>query len=117
MQRTFIAKIIWQIIIPTNQIASEFDVQLRIINASDLEEALLKANNLGQKHEETFLNNKGQHVSWSFINVEFVKEITSFDDGFEICSQTVHAPDALQFIKDIHVKSKLNASLELLKTD
>lgn len=115
MEKYFIAKIIWQIKIPTNIMASDFDEQLRIVKALDIENALIKANQIGYDQEETLTNSKGHQVSWSFINVEFVKEITSFDDGMEICSQTIKAPDAMQFIKDIHVKSAINADALLQK--
>lgn len=117
MEKYFIAKIIWQIKIPTNGIASEFDEQLRIVKAYDAKNALEKAIKIGHEQEESFINSKGQQVSWSFINVEFVKEMFSFEDGMEICSQTINAPDAMQFIKDIHVKSALNAAAEIQKLD
>lgn len=115
MEKYFIAKLIWQIKISINSTASDFDEQLRIIKALDAENALEKASKIGHAHEETFINNKGQQVSWSFINVEFLKEISSFEDGLEICSQTINASDAKQFIKDVHVKSKLNSDALLLK--
>lgn len=110
MEKYFIAKIIWQIKIPTNSLSSEFDEQLRIVKTSNAETALKKAIKIGHDNEETFINSKGQQVTWSFINVEFIKEMISFEDGTEICSQTINAPDAEQFIKDIHVKSALNAN-------
>lgn len=117
MDKIFIAKLIWQILIPTKSLASEFDEQLIIIKASDAENALKKAHDIGHQHEETFINNKGQQVAWTFINVEFIKEMTSFEDGTEICNQTINAPDAIQFIKDIHVKSALNTEILLQKLD
>jgi hypothetical protein len=117
MEKYYIAKIIWQIKIPTNGIASEFDEQLRIVKASDAKNALKKAIQIGHEQEESFINSKGQQVSWTFINVEFIKEMYSFEDGMEICSQTINAPDALQFIKDIHVKSALNTETEIPKLD
>ncbi len=115
MEKVFIAKIIWQIKVQTISISSEFDEQLRIIKAIDGENALKKAIQIGHDHEEIFVNSKGQKVEWSLINVEFVKEIISFDDGIEICNQTIYAPDAMQFIKDIQVKSAINADALLHK--
>jgi hypothetical protein len=115
LEKVFIAKIIWQIKIPTNNLASEFDVQLRIIRALDTEKATNKAIEIGHKQEETFINSKGKQISWTYINVEFVKEIISFDDGIEICSQIIHANDAMQFIKDIHIKTALNSDALLQK--
>ena len=117
MDKYYIAKLIWQIKIPTNSISSEFDEQLRIVKACNAEEAIKKALQIGHDNEETFINSKGEHVSWLFINVEFVKEIVSFDDGTEICSQTINATDASQFIKDIHVKAALNIDAILQKLE
>jgi hypothetical protein len=117
MDKYYIAKLIWQIKIPTNNICSEFDEQLRIVKACNAQEAIKKALQIGHINEETFINSKGEHVSWIFINVEFVKEIVSFDDGTEICSQTIKAADASQFIKDIHVKAALNTDAILQKLE
>jgi hypothetical protein len=117
MEKFFIAKLIWQIKIPTTGLASEFDEQLRIVKAVDAANAIKKGVQIGHLNEETFINSKGQQVSWAFINVEFVKEIISFDDGNEICSQTIKVDDASQYIKDVHVKSTLNTDAVLLKLD
>ena len=117
MDKYYIAKLIWQIKIPNNSISSEFDEQLRIVKACNAKEAIRKALQIGHENEETFINSKGEHVAWIFINVEFIKEIVSFDDGTEICSQTIKAADASQFIKDIHVKAALNADAILQKLE
>jgi hypothetical protein len=115
MEKYFIAKIIWQIKIPTTKMAAEFDEQLTIVKAENAENAFQKATRFGQAQEESFINNKGQQVSWVFINVLHIKEITSFEDGMEICSQTINAPNAVEFIKEIHLKAELNKEVLLQK--
>jgi hypothetical protein len=108
MEKIFIAKIIWQIKITNNKLNSDFDEQLIIIRAENKNLALLKAQKLGQSNQESFQNIHGQNINWVFVNVEFVKEIVSFEDGYEICSQTISADDANQYINDINAKSMLN---------
>lgn len=117
MEKYFIAKLIWQIEIEQNAIASEFDEQLRIIKALDAEIALEKSRQIGLNNQETLINNKGQRINWVFINVEFLKEITSFDDGLEICAQTIKIEDPKQYIKEINTKSLLNFESVLMKTN
>lgn len=108
MEKVFIAKLIWQIKVNNNKLSSDFDEQLRIIKAENKETALIKALNLGQNNQETLLNKEGQNIHWEFVNVEFIKEIVSFDDGVEICAQTVNVLDANQYIQEINAKAIMN---------
>jgi hypothetical protein len=115
MENFFIAKIVWQIKIENKPLMCEFDEQLRLIKAENHELAFEKAMAIGHNQDETFLNNKGQKVSWNFINVEFIKEIISFEDGLEICTQTINVNDAQAYINEINVKSSVNAHTMKLK--
>jgi len=111
MKKWFIAKIIWQIKISNSNLASEFDEQLRLINADDADLAIEKANKIGKQHEESFLNAKDQQVVWKFIDIEFIKEISSFEDGMEICSKTIKADNAITYIEEINTKSMINLNI------
>ncbi|HRG59436.1 MAG TPA: DUF4288 domain-containing protein [Bacteroidia bacterium] len=111
MEKVFIAKLIWQIKVNNHKMSSDFDEQLRIIKAKNYSIALQKAQNIGKNMEETLVNTKGQNIIWEFINVEFIKEITSFDDSFEICAQTINVHDAHQYIKEINTKALVNSEV------
>lgn len=115
MEKLFITKIIWHIKSESNQKFAEFDEQLRLIKANNSETAFNKAKLLGLQHQETLINNKGMEVSWNYVNVEFVKEITSFDDGIEICAHTVKVDNAQQYINEINVKAVLDFESNNLK--
>lgn len=108
------AKIIWQIKLDTESLSAEFDEQLRMISAFDRKSAYHKAIQIGLHNEETFLNTKGKQISWHYVNVEFVKEISSFDDGLEICANTLKVENAAAYIEEINIKAQLNSDALLL---
>lgn len=111
MEKIFIAKLVWQIKTISDKTSCDFDEQLRIVRAENKETAFEKAQKFGLQNQESFLNSMGKNVQWIFVNVEFIKEMISFEDGFEICSQTVNVVDAAQYIAEVNMKSIMNSEV------
>ncbi len=87
MNNWFIAKLIFGIHQSNQTVITQFDEQLRLIEAKDKLEALLKARMLGIKEENTFINEQSVEVHWEFVDVVELRLISEFKDGMEICSR------------------------------
>lgn len=83
----YFAKLIFAIQHPQHPSPTQFDEQLRLIAATDQMEALIKARMLGIKEERTYTNEQELEVSWSFVDVIELREVSDFTDGMEICSR------------------------------
>lgn len=104
---TYLSKLVFSISIENANETQQFDEQIRIIQARDLESAFLKAKAVGKKEEETFLNEKNQSVSWKFIDVADLYPLQEYKDGEQLYSNTHEIPDGEAFIKYTHEKSLL----------
>ena len=102
----YLSKLVFNIIIEGKEI-QQFDEQIRIIQAQNLESAFLKARVLGKKEEELFLNEKKQQVNWKFIDVMDIYALDEFEDGQQLYSNTHELSDAESFIKYTREKSML----------
>ncbi len=65
------------------------DEQVHVLRAHDEDEAFDKALKLGQEEEHSYKNAYGEVVSWSFIGLENLEELSSpsIRDGTEIKSR------------------------------
>ena len=84
----YVAKIVFNININKGGNQSQFDEQLRIIRAENIEIALMKGRELGKEEETIFLNHKGETVEWNFIDVADLQPIQNLNHGTEIYSST-----------------------------
>lgn len=100
----YMAKIVFRIICGEGDHTPQFDEQLRLIEAASEEEAFIKATALGEKDEETFLNQKNQVVRWQFINIPELYEL-AIADGAEMYSKVQETEHAASFIDAIHKKA------------
>jgi hypothetical protein len=78
--------------------------QIHLLRASQRNEAYDKALALGKSEEHEYLNAEGQTVSWIFVGLENLEELTieSFQDGMEIWGRVFesNSPEALVTGKD-----------------
>lgn len=82
----YIAKIVYQILISDGRDASQFEEQLRLIQANDKAEALSKAIALGEKEESLFYNFRDEPVYWKFLDVPELQPVQQLDDGLQLYS-------------------------------
>lgn len=114
----YIAKIVFRIICGDGSHTAQFDEQLRLVKADKKEEALLKAQLLGSREEETFFNSSQQLVKWQFINVSDLYRISDIIDGAELYSRVEEKDDGESYEMLVHEKAariEANQSIEILE--
>jgi hypothetical protein len=94
----YLAKIVFQIICGDGHHTAQFDEQLRLIAASDEEEAFEKAGTIGKAEEDSFYNLKQQLVRWQFVNVSELYHLSELIDGAEMYSRISEVDDADAYI-------------------
>lgn len=100
-----IAKIIFRISNGQGAKRSQFDEHIRLIEATNFEEAFLKARILGLQEEASFLNDHHQLVKWEFVNVSEIIPLQELKDGQELYSQIRETEEAGPYINYIHQKA------------
>ncbi len=106
MQR-YLVKLMFNINIDNGSHASQFDEQIRIVEAYSLEAAFQKARTIGKKEEEIFINNESKMVNWQFIDVLDVYELESIKDGEQVYSTTHENTERHSFINYVRQKAML----------
>jgi len=101
----YLAKINYQIITGSSDHTAQFDEQLRLLVARNGEDALEKAEALGIKESDRFMNEKHTLVEWKFIDVSELHELSTVSDGVEVWSRITEQDHADSFIETIRRKS------------
>jgi hypothetical protein len=107
----YIAKIVFNIT-ADGVSKTQFDEQLRLINADSSEEALLRARTIGLSEEDSFYNDNKKKVKWEFVNVAELLPIKKLEDGIELYSRIHETDEANSYISFVHQKAislRLNA--------
>jgi hypothetical protein len=102
----YLAKIVYRIICGEGDHTAQFDEQLRLIHASNKEEAFYKAQQTGKKEEETFYNLKQEMVKWQFINVSELYRVGEMIDGAELYSRIEEKDDGDIYTDIVHKKAQ-----------
>jgi hypothetical protein len=102
----FVAKIIFKISGAGSNVA-QFDEHLKLIAASNFDEAFLKARILGISEEETLLTDKETTVRWEFVNVAELVAIKDLKDGSEIYSCIHETDEGSNYIHHVHQRAVL----------
>ena len=101
----YIAKIVFNISAENTLHRPQFDEQLRLIAAENMEEAFMKARTLGLSEEDSFLNDKKNKVKWEFINVSEIVPLKTLEDGMELYSHIHETEEAKSYIHCVHQKA------------
>ncbi|HKR05834.1 MAG TPA: DUF4288 domain-containing protein [Bacteroidia bacterium] len=101
----YIAKLVFNININNGSNTSQFDEQLRLIEASEPGTAFIKARSLGKSEEDSFLNEKGENVTWEFIDVTDVQPLNELRHGAEIYTSTHKDDQPEEYINFIRLKA------------
>lgn len=104
---SYVAKLVFNIIIENKNTTSQFDEQVRIIKAKNLQEAFIKAKSLGKQEEETFINKNNDVIKWKFIDINGLYSLQELQDGEQIYSQTHETEHSESFINFIREKAML----------
>lgn len=104
---SYLAKLVFNIAIGNENKSSQFDEQVRIIQANSLEEAFLKARTIGKQQEEFFMNNNNELVNWKFIDVTDLYALQEANDGDELYANTHETESVDSFIAFVRQKAML----------
>jgi hypothetical protein len=107
IMNSYLAKLIFNIAIENKNQTSQFDEQIRLIQAKNAEDAFLKARALGKKEEDSFLNENNKMVNWKFIDVADLYPLQGVKDGEQVYALTHETEDSDSFIQFIRQKSML----------
>ncbi|MGZ3853441.1 MAG: DUF4288 domain-containing protein [Flavisolibacter sp.] len=102
----YLAKIVFQIICGDGNHMAQFDEQLRLIAASNEDEAFEKAGTIGKNEEDSFYNLKQQLVRWQFVNVSELYHLSELIDGAEMYSRISEVDDAEAYISLVHRRAE-----------
>ena len=103
---TYLAKLVFNIIIEDSA-ASQFDEQIRLIEAKSLEEAFFKARAIGKQEDGVFNNSRNKQVNWKFIDVTELYPLQDVKDGDQLYASTHETDDSDAFIRFTRQKSIL----------
>ena len=101
----YLAKIVYRIICGEGNHTPQFDEQLRLIKAGDEFQAFQKAQLLGEREQDNFLNAAQKPVHWKFINVSELHKLDDLIDGAEMYSTIREDDDAEIFISITNLKA------------
>jgi len=102
----YLAKIVYRIICGDGDHTAQFDEQLRLVYATNKEDAFYKAQHIGKKEEEKFYNLKQELVQWLFINVSELYKIGEMIDGAELYSRIEEKDDGDIYTEIINKKAQ-----------
>lgn len=101
----YLAKIVFQIICGDGQHTPQFDEQLRLIQAGNEQAAFEKTTEIGLSEQQTFYNQKQQLVTWKFVNVCELYQL-SLVDGAELYSRINEVDFAEEYIMATNKKAE-----------
>ena len=102
----YLVKLVYQVVSGKGAHTPQFDEQLRLIRAEELDWAREKAKVLGQIGAFTFLNDRKEEVKWKFIDVVDICEIGEIEDGAQLYSTTEEPQDVPSYLNVISAKAK-----------
>jgi len=104
--KSYLAKIIFQILCGDGSHTPQFDEQLRFIQAPNQISALEKARYFGKKDEDFFLNHAEVPVQWKFIDVSEIYSIDPIMDGAEVYSRIYEEEDIERLVNRVHANAE-----------
>ena len=94
IMKWFLVKYIYEIVCENGKYNLQFDEQLRLMMAENKQDALRKAACSAEHFQPSFENCKGEKISWKFVCIADLHEISAPGDGVEITS-VLHEPNDL----------------------
>ncbi len=101
----YLAKLVYRIICGSGDHTAQFDEQLRIVAGEDELHAFNKAQLIGQREQDTFLNHADNLVQWKFISVTELYKLEKLTDGAEVYSRIREEDDGDAFQHTVNTKA------------
>lgn len=96
----YLVKLVFQIV--NDSCTTQFDEQMRLIQADELEWAVEKARVLGWLEQSDDSENT---PGWRFIDVADIRKIEACEDGMQLCTHTIEAENAEDYIRLTKINS------------
>lgn len=109
----YLVKLVYQVVSGEGAHTPQFDEQLRLIRADELDWAWEKAKVLGQIGAFNFINDHKLEVKWKFVDVVDVYEIGEIEDGVQIYSYTEEPEDVIAYLN----LTKTKASIRIIQSE
>lgn len=85
---------------------SQFDCQVRMIEAESEEEAFFIAKGIGMTESSQFINSNGGLVKWEFVGITSVQEWKNSENGSMLFSNTIETEPNDEFLNYVEIKTK-----------
>jgi hypothetical protein len=102
----YLVKLVFQVLRGEGAHTRQFDEQVRLIQADEVNWAYEKATVIGWLEQRCFLTDRNQKVEWKFIDVAEVQQIPNPEDGVLLSSSTEEPENAEAHIKLIKEKAQ-----------
>lgn len=103
----YLAKLVYRIERRADESRTQFDEQLRLVQAQDAETALYRAEAIGKQEEDCMEQVQQDEIRWHFINVAEMYRISEWIDGAELYSQIRDSDQPDHYIANIDRKAAL----------
>jgi hypothetical protein len=111
----YLVKLVFQVLSGEGTHTPQFDEQVRLIRADEVNWAYEKATVIGWLEQRSFVNNKNEEVTWKFIDVAEVLQISDPEDGVLLCSYTEEPDDAEAYTKLIKLRAQKSLHISRIK--
>jgi hypothetical protein len=111
----YLVKLVFQVLSGEGTHTPQFDEQVRLIRADEVNWAYEKATVIGWLEQRSFVNNKNEEVTWKFIDVAEVHQISDPEDGVLLCSYTEEPDDAEAYTKLIKLRAQKSLHISQIK--
>lgn len=102
----YISKIVFRIVIDEKP-TSQFDEQIRLVEAENMEEAFAKAQQIGLQEQETFLSVNQQECKWIYLGTTHLNLLNALQDGIQFFSLTNDAEEADSYANFVIERTKI----------
>ncbi|MBK7652993.1 MAG: DUF4288 domain-containing protein [Flammeovirgaceae bacterium] len=108
-------KVSFQVLSGEGEHTPQFDEQVRLIKADEVNWAYEKATVIGWLEQRSFLNHRAENVTWKFIEIAEIHEVENPEDGVLLCSYTVEPDNAQEYIESTQLKAEKSLAISLSK--
>lgn len=109
----YLVKLVFQVLSGEGAHTPQFDEQVRLITADEINWAYEKAAVIGWLEQKSFLNQRNENVSWKFIQVAEIQQIPNPEDGVLLCTHTEEPSNAKEFIEATRIRAEKSLAISV----
>lgn len=107
----YLVKLVFQVLSGEGAHTPQFDEQVRLIRADEVNWAYEKATVVGWLEQQSFLNYNTEKVAWKFIEVAEIYEVPTPEDGVLLCSHTAEPDNAHAYIESTRIRAEKSLAI------